>query len=282
MRRLFWRIFGLFWVATVVLILAITWITSNNFENEKLPVHDVTRMDLGAQRRIAQRATRVSRKRRGGDEAARARHATFQRRHVRARCGQRRRARAQRAARSARRREESRAGQRRLPLQPPARAQDQQHRRQTGLHRRRELHRIAAAAHAVSPAEYVLDARRRRDGHQRGVQPAARRLHHRAAGAHPQQRAARRARRSVRARRRSAVRTQRGNPRARQRIRPDGRAPERTRRRPAAPDPRRIARDALAAVAPARRHRTRARTQQSPKPPANSIASSAKRCGWKK
>ena len=60
MRRLFWRIFGLFWVATVVLIVAITWITSNNFENEKLPVHDVTRMDLALndELRSAQRAFR--------------------------------------------------------------------------------------------------------------------------------------------------------------------------------------------------------------------------------
>jgi signal transduction histidine kinase len=46
MRRLFWRIFALFWAATVVLILAIAWITSNNFENEKLPGLDVTRMDF--------------------------------------------------------------------------------------------------------------------------------------------------------------------------------------------------------------------------------------------
>ena len=46
MRRLFWRIFGLFWAGTVVLILAIAWITSNNFENEKLPGLDVTRMDF--------------------------------------------------------------------------------------------------------------------------------------------------------------------------------------------------------------------------------------------
>ena len=60
MRRLFWRIFGLFWAATVVLIIAITWITSNNFENEKLPVHDVTRMDLALndELRSAQRAFR--------------------------------------------------------------------------------------------------------------------------------------------------------------------------------------------------------------------------------
>jgi signal transduction histidine kinase len=45
-RRLFWRIFALFWTATVVLILGIAWITSNNFENEKLPGMDITRMDF--------------------------------------------------------------------------------------------------------------------------------------------------------------------------------------------------------------------------------------------
>jgi signal transduction histidine kinase len=62
MRRLFWRIFGLFWAATVVLILAIAWATSNNFENEKLPIHDVTRMDLALndELRSAQRALRDS------------------------------------------------------------------------------------------------------------------------------------------------------------------------------------------------------------------------------
>ena len=60
MRRLFWRIFGLFWAATVVLIVAIAWITSINFENEKLPIHDVTRMDLALndELRSAQRAFR--------------------------------------------------------------------------------------------------------------------------------------------------------------------------------------------------------------------------------
>ncbi|HZP66213.1 MAG TPA: ATP-binding protein [Rudaea sp.] len=46
MHRLFWRIFALFWAAMVALIIAIAWITSNNFENEKLPGLDVTRMDF--------------------------------------------------------------------------------------------------------------------------------------------------------------------------------------------------------------------------------------------
>jgi len=45
MHRLFWRIFALFWAATVVLILAIAWITSTNFESEKIPGLGITRMD---------------------------------------------------------------------------------------------------------------------------------------------------------------------------------------------------------------------------------------------
>ncbi|MDR3389450.1 MAG: ATP-binding protein [Rudaea sp.] len=46
MHRLFWRIFALFWTGSVVLILGIAWITSNKFENEKLPGLDITRMDF--------------------------------------------------------------------------------------------------------------------------------------------------------------------------------------------------------------------------------------------
>ena len=45
MRQLFWRIFALFWAASVVLILAIAWITSNNFENEKIPGLGITRLE---------------------------------------------------------------------------------------------------------------------------------------------------------------------------------------------------------------------------------------------
>ncbi|MEP6483540.1 MAG: ATP-binding protein [Rudaea sp.] len=76
MRRLFWRIFGLFWAATVVLILGIAWTTSNNFENEKLPGLDVTRMDfaLNDELRSAQRAFRE-----GGVDAMRNRVSDMQR-----------------------------------------------------------------------------------------------------------------------------------------------------------------------------------------------------------
>jgi two-component system sensor histidine kinase CpxA len=45
MRQLFWRIFALFWAASVLLILAIAWITSNNFENEKIPGLGITRLE---------------------------------------------------------------------------------------------------------------------------------------------------------------------------------------------------------------------------------------------
>lgn len=45
MRRLFWRIFALFWTASVLLIVAIAWITSNNFENERIPGLGITRLE---------------------------------------------------------------------------------------------------------------------------------------------------------------------------------------------------------------------------------------------
>src|SRR5690242_3362608 len=44
MRRLFWRIFAAFWLATVVVLLAFAWITTSNFESEKIPGLGVTRL----------------------------------------------------------------------------------------------------------------------------------------------------------------------------------------------------------------------------------------------
>src|SRR4051794_34210872 len=44
MRRLFWRIFAAFWLATVVVLLAFAWITTLNFETEKIAGLGVTRM----------------------------------------------------------------------------------------------------------------------------------------------------------------------------------------------------------------------------------------------
>jgi two-component system sensor histidine kinase CpxA len=44
MRGLFWRIFAAFWLATVVVVLAFAWITTSNFETEKIPGLDVTRL----------------------------------------------------------------------------------------------------------------------------------------------------------------------------------------------------------------------------------------------
>ncbi len=45
MRRLYWRIFAMFWVATVVLIIAIAWSTSYSFEREKIPGLGMTRLE---------------------------------------------------------------------------------------------------------------------------------------------------------------------------------------------------------------------------------------------
>jgi len=44
MRRLFWRIFAAFWLATVVVLVAFAWITTLNFETEKIPGLGVTRL----------------------------------------------------------------------------------------------------------------------------------------------------------------------------------------------------------------------------------------------
>jgi two-component system sensor histidine kinase CpxA len=45
MRQLFWRIFALFWAASVLLILAIAGVTTYNFENEKIPGLGITRLE---------------------------------------------------------------------------------------------------------------------------------------------------------------------------------------------------------------------------------------------
>lgn len=44
MQRLFWRIFAAVWLATVVVLLAFAWIMTLNFETEKIPGLDITRL----------------------------------------------------------------------------------------------------------------------------------------------------------------------------------------------------------------------------------------------
>jgi hypothetical protein len=44
MQRLFWRIFVAIWIATVVLLVAFAWIATMNFEREKIPGLDITRL----------------------------------------------------------------------------------------------------------------------------------------------------------------------------------------------------------------------------------------------
>ena len=44
MQRLFWRIFVAFWIATVFLLVAFSWVATSNFETEKIPGLDITRL----------------------------------------------------------------------------------------------------------------------------------------------------------------------------------------------------------------------------------------------
>lgn len=44
MQRLFWRIFVAIWIATVALLVAFAWIATMNFEREKIPGLDITRL----------------------------------------------------------------------------------------------------------------------------------------------------------------------------------------------------------------------------------------------
>ncbi len=44
MRLLFWRIFAAFWIATVCVLIAFAWITSNRFENQQIPGLGITRL----------------------------------------------------------------------------------------------------------------------------------------------------------------------------------------------------------------------------------------------
>jgi two-component system sensor histidine kinase CpxA len=58
LQRLFWRIFGLFWTATLVVIVMIAWSASYAFETEKIPGLGITRMEsaLNEQLRGARQA----------------------------------------------------------------------------------------------------------------------------------------------------------------------------------------------------------------------------------
>ena len=44
MQRLFWRIFAALWIATVFLLVVFSWVATSNFETEKMPGLDITRL----------------------------------------------------------------------------------------------------------------------------------------------------------------------------------------------------------------------------------------------
>jgi signal transduction histidine kinase len=61
MQGLFWRIFGAFWLANVAIIIALTWITSNKFESEKIPGLEITRMQAAMDDQLAKLAREARR-----------------------------------------------------------------------------------------------------------------------------------------------------------------------------------------------------------------------------
>jgi len=68
MRRLFWRLFAAFWIATVFVLFAFAWIATSNFETEKIPGLDVTRLQAAMDDLLARTARGL---RHDGEEGAR-------------------------------------------------------------------------------------------------------------------------------------------------------------------------------------------------------------------
>lgn len=68
MRRLFWRIFAAFWVATVVVLVAFAWISTMNFETEKIPGLGMTRLQAAMDDLLSRTSRQL---RHDGDEPTR-------------------------------------------------------------------------------------------------------------------------------------------------------------------------------------------------------------------
>jgi two-component system sensor histidine kinase CpxA len=68
MRRLFWRIFAAFWLATVVVLVAFAWVTTSNFETEKIPGLGITRLQAAMDDLLSRASGEL---RRGGEDNAR-------------------------------------------------------------------------------------------------------------------------------------------------------------------------------------------------------------------
>jgi signal transduction histidine kinase len=68
MRRLFWRIFAAFWLATVVVLFAFAWIATSNFETEKIPGLDITRLQAAMDDLLSRTAREL---RHDGEDATR-------------------------------------------------------------------------------------------------------------------------------------------------------------------------------------------------------------------
>jgi two-component system sensor histidine kinase CpxA len=52
MRRLFWRLFAALWFATVATLVAFAWISTSQFENDRIPGQDITRLQAAMDDRL--------------------------------------------------------------------------------------------------------------------------------------------------------------------------------------------------------------------------------------
>ncbi|MDR2013782.1 MAG: hypothetical protein LBQ20_12315 [Rhodanobacter sp.] len=61
MRQFFWRLFAAVWIATMVVLAAFGWITTNSFETEKIPGLGITRVQVLMDARLAYAASELQR-----------------------------------------------------------------------------------------------------------------------------------------------------------------------------------------------------------------------------
>lgn len=62
MRRLFWRIFAAFFLANIAIVIAVAWVTTLNFESEKIPGFGITRLQASMDEQLQEIARKTRRR----------------------------------------------------------------------------------------------------------------------------------------------------------------------------------------------------------------------------
>ncbi|MBN8727477.1 MAG: HAMP domain-containing protein [Xanthomonadales bacterium] len=68
MRRLFWRLFAAFWIATVSVLVAFAWLSTSRFENERIPGLGITRLQAAMDDQVGRTSREL---RREGEDSTR-------------------------------------------------------------------------------------------------------------------------------------------------------------------------------------------------------------------